>query len=46
MLAYIKIKYFQLLKAYIQLGNKIDFVNLLLENLFGLIQLYEEVFFI
>ena len=45
MLAYIKIKYFQLLKAYIQLGNKNDFVKLLLENKLGPVQLFEEAIF-
>ena len=45
MLAYMKIKYFQLLKAYIQLGNKNDFVKLLLENKLGPVELYEEVIY-
>ena len=30
MLAYMKLKYFQLLKAYLQIGNKSEFVKLLL----------------
>ena len=45
MLAYIKIKYFQLLKAYIQFGNKNDFVKLLLEKKFGPMQMFEEVIY-
>ena len=43
MLAFMKIKYFQLLKSYIQLGNKKDFIQLLLENKIGTIELYEEI---
>ena len=45
MLAYMKIKYFQLLKAYIQLGNKNDFVNLLLQKRLGPTKLFEEVIY-
>ena len=43
MLTFMKIKYFQLLKSYIQLGNKKDFIQLLLENKIGTIELYEEI---
>ena len=45
MLAYIKIKYFQLLKAYLQIGNKRDFVQLLIKNHLGPIQLFEEILY-
>ena len=45
MLAYMKIKYFQLLKAYLQVGNKEHFVNLLLAEHLGPIQLYEEILY-
>ena len=45
MLAYMKIKYFQLLKSYIQLGNKVDFVKLLIENKLGPLLLFEEVLY-
>ena len=45
MLAYMKIKYFQLLKAYLQIGNKESFVNLLLAGHLGPIQLYEEILY-
>jgi len=45
MLAYMKIKFFQLLKAYLQIGNKIDFVQLLLEEHLGPLQLYEEILY-
>ena len=45
MLAYMKIKYFQLLKAYIQLGNKNDFVKLLLEKKFGPMKMFELVLY-
>ena len=45
MMAYMKIKYFQLLKAYLQIGNKIDFVKLLLSEHLGPIQLYGEILY-
>ena len=45
MLAYMKIKYFQLLKAYIQLGNKKDFVKLLLQKRLGPMKLFEEAIY-
>ena len=45
MLAYMKIKYFQLLKAYLQIGNKNDFVRLLLTEHLGPIQLYGEILY-
>ena len=45
MLAYMKIKFFQLLKAYLQIGNKTDFVKLLLEEHLGPLQLYEEILY-
>ena len=45
MLAYMKIKYFQLLKAYLQIGNKESFVNSLLAGHLGPIQLYEEILY-
>ena len=45
MLAYMKIKYFQLLKSYIQFGTKKDFIKLLLEHKFGPIELFEEVIY-
>ena len=43
MLSYIKIKYFQLLKAYIQFGNKKDFIQLLLKKKLGPIILFEDI---
>ena len=45
MLAYMKIKYFQLLKAYLQIGNKKDFVQILLAEHLGPIQLYGEILY-
>jgi hypothetical protein len=45
MIAYMKIKYFQLLKAYLQIGNKTDFVKLLLAKHLGPIQLYGEILY-
>ena len=45
MLAYMKIKYFQLLKAYLQIGNKTEFVKLLLAEHLGPIQLYDEILY-
>ena len=45
MLAYMKIKYFQLLKAYLQIGNKFEFVKKLLAEHVGPIQLYEEILY-
>ena len=45
MLAFMKIKFFQLMKLYIQLGTKEDFVKLLLKNKIGPIELFEEVIY-
>jgi hypothetical protein len=45
MLAYMKLKYFQLLKAYLQIGNKSEFVKLLLAGHLGPLQLYEEILY-
>ena len=45
MIAYIKIKYFQLLKVYLQLGNKYNFVQLLLSEHLGPFELYEEILY-
>ena len=45
MLAYIKIKYFQLLKAYLQIGNKNDFVQLMISEHLGPIQLFGEILY-
>ena len=45
MLAFMKIKYFHLLKSYIQTGTKKDFIKSLLEHKFGPIQLFEEVIY-
>jgi hypothetical protein len=45
MLAYMKIKYFQLLKAYLQIGNKNDFVQRLIAEHLGPIQLYGEILY-
>ena len=45
MLAYMKIKYFQLLKAYLQIGNKNEFVKLLLAEHLGPIQLFGEILY-
>ena len=45
MLAYMKIKYLQLLKSYILLGNKEDFVKLLIKKRLGPLILFEEVLY-
>ena len=45
MLAYIKIKYYQLIRAYLQLGKKNEFIELLLEHKIGPIQLFEQVLY-
>jgi len=45
MLAYIKIKYYQLIRAYLQIGKKNEFINLLLEHKIGPIQLFEQVLY-
>ena len=45
MLTYMKIKYFQLLKSYLQLGKKEEFIKLLLEHKLGPIQLFEEILY-
>ena len=45
MMAYMKIKYFQLLKSYLQIGNKKDFVRLLLSKHLGPIQLFGEIIY-
>jgi len=45
MIAYIKIKYFQLLKVYLQIGNKSNFVQLLLSEHLGPFELYEEILY-
>ena len=45
MLAYMKIKYFQLLKMYLQLGNKDHFVQLLLSEHLGPFELYEHILY-
>ena len=45
MLAYMKIKYFQLLKAYLQIGNKNDFVQQLIAEHLGPIQLFGEILY-
>ena len=44
-LAYMKIKYFQLLKSYIQFGTKKDFIKLLFKHKIGPIELFEEVIY-
>jgi len=45
MLAYMKIKYFQLLKMYLQLGNKDHFVQLLLLEHLGPFELFEHILY-
>ena len=45
MLAYMKIKYFQLLKMYLQLGNKDHFVQLLLSEHLGPFELFEQILY-
>ena len=45
MIAYMKVKYFQLLKVYLQLGNKSNFVQLLLSEHLGPFELYEEILY-
>ena len=45
MIAYMKIKYFQLLKAYLQIGNKNEFVNLMLTYHLGPIDLFGEIIY-
>ena len=43
MVAFMKIKYFQLLKAYLQIGNKNDFVRLMISKHLGPFQLFGEI---
>ena len=45
MLAYMKIKYFQLLKMYLQFGNKDHFVQLLLSEHLGPFELFEQILY-
>jgi hypothetical protein len=45
MLAYMKIKYFQLLKMYLQFGNKNHFVQLLLSEHLGPFELFEQILY-
>ena len=45
MIAYMKIKYFQLLKAYLQIGNKDEFVRSLLSNNLGPFDLFGEIIY-
>ena len=45
MIGYMKIKYFQLLKAYLQIGNKNDFVHLMLKKNLGPFDLFGEIIY-
>ena len=45
MIAYMKIKYFQLLKAYLQIGNKEVFVHLIISNNLGPFDLLGEIIY-
>ncbi len=42
---FMKIKYYQLLKAYLQIGNKNEFVHLMISNRLGPFQLFEEIIY-
>ena len=45
MMAYIKIKYFQLMKAYLLIGHKNEFIQILLKEHLGPIQLFGEILY-
>ena len=45
MIAYIKIKYIDLLKAYLQIGKKDEFIRLMLSNRLGPFQLFDEIIY-
>ena len=45
MIAFIKIKYFQLLKAYLQIGNKNDFITSLISHHLGPFHLFGEIIY-
>ena len=45
MIAFMKIKYFQLLKAYLQIGNKDNFVHLMISKHLGPFQLFGEIIY-
>ena len=45
MVTFMKIKYYQLVKAYLQIGNKEDFVHLMISNRMGPFQLFGEIIY-
>ena len=45
MMTFMKIKYYQLLKAYLQIGNKNEFVHLMISNRLGPFQLFGEIIY-
>ena len=45
MVAYMKIKYLQLLKAYLQIGNKSEFIHLMITKHLGPFQLFAEIIY-
>ena len=45
MIAYMKIKYFQLLKSYLQIGNKTEFSHLMLKKRLGPFDLFGEIIY-
>ena len=45
MIAYIKIKYYQLLRVYLQIGKKEEFTRLMLSNDLGPFQLFQEILY-
>ena len=45
MIAYIKVKYYQLLRVYLQIGKKEEFTHLMLTNELGPFQLFQEIIY-
>ena len=45
MVTFMKIKYYQLVKAYLQIGNKKDFIHLMISNLMGPFQFFGEIIY-
>jgi hypothetical protein len=45
MIAYIKVKYYQLLRVYLQIGKKEEFTHLMLTNDLGPFQLFQEIIY-
>ena len=45
MIAYVKIKYYQLLRVYLQIGKKEEFTSLMISNSLGPFQLFQEIIY-